>query len=189
MSSQSDDDARTKQGLAETVQRLSSEDETPTAGAVRIETMANEVARLNKPTAFSGAEDECSDWDFALTCFVGTMDGPLLKELQAVPEQNGYEAYQSLVLRYGSRGAHRETKLLLKMNINFGEIDVMESKFEELNLLIKEHDDIYGRDIVPDTIKRVILVTRASEPLRNHLQLNSQWYSTSTRCARQSTST
>ena len=24
--------------------------------------MANEVARLNKPTAFSGAEEEYSDW-------------------------------------------------------------------------------------------------------------------------------
>ena len=42
--------------------------------------MANEVARLNTPTS----EDEFSDWDFALTCFVGTMDGTLLKELQAV---------------------------------------------------------------------------------------------------------
>ena len=102
--------------------------------------MANEVARLNKPTAFSGAEDEHSDRDFALTCFVGTMDGTLLMELQAaasdprvkrtptdeagkerartlcnilallttkgprkmvreVPDQNGHEAYRSLVLR------------------------------------------------------------------------------------------
>ena len=52
-------------GLAETVQRLSSENETlwtqSTAGAVRTVTMANEVARLNMPTAFSGAEDEYSD--------------------------------------------------------------------------------------------------------------------------------
>ena len=46
--------------------------------------MANEVARLNKPTVISGAEDDFSDWDFALTCFVGTMDGTLLKELQAI---------------------------------------------------------------------------------------------------------
>ena len=46
--------------------------------------MANEVARLNKPTAFSGAQDGLSDWDFALTCFVATMDATLLKELQAV---------------------------------------------------------------------------------------------------------
>ena len=73
-------------GLAETVQRLSSENDTlriqSTAGALRIVTMANEVARLNKPTAFSGAEDEYNDWDLALTCFVGTMDGTLLKELQ-----------------------------------------------------------------------------------------------------------
>ena len=65
-------------GLAETVQRLSSENETlrtqSTAGAVRTVTMANDFARLNKPTAFSDAEDEYSDWDFALTCFVGTMD-------------------------------------------------------------------------------------------------------------------
>ena len=28
--------------------------------------MANEVARLNKPTAFSGAGEEYSDWEFAL---------------------------------------------------------------------------------------------------------------------------
>ena len=45
-------------GLAETVQRLSSENETlrtqSTAGTVRTVTMANEVARLNKPTAFTG---------------------------------------------------------------------------------------------------------------------------------------
>ena len=62
--------------LAETVQRLSSENETirtqTTAGAVRTVTMANEVALLSKPTAFSGAEDEYSGWGFALTCFVGT---------------------------------------------------------------------------------------------------------------------
>ena len=74
-------------GLSETVQRLSSENETlrsqSTVGAVRTLTMANEVARLNKPTAFSGAEEEYSDWDFALTCFVGTRDGTLLTELRA----------------------------------------------------------------------------------------------------------
>ena len=74
-------------GLAETVLRPSSENETlrtqSTAGAIRTVTVANEVARLNKPTAFSGAEDEYSDWDCVLTCFVGTMDA-LLKELQTV---------------------------------------------------------------------------------------------------------
>ena len=62
------------------------------------------------------------------------------------------------------------------MNYNFGDIDVMESKFEEFNLLIKEHDDISGKDNVPDTIKRAILVARAPEPFRTHLQLNSQSY-------------
>ena len=47
-------------GPSETVQRLASENETlrsqSTVGAVRTVTMANEVARLNKPAAFSGAE-------------------------------------------------------------------------------------------------------------------------------------
>ena len=33
------------------------------------------------------------------------------------------------------------------MNFNFGDIDAMETKFEEFNLLIKEHDDISGIDI------------------------------------------
>ena len=207
-------------GLAETIQRLSSESESlksqSSSGAVRTMTMANEVARLNKPTAFSGAEDEFSDWDFALTCFVGTMDATLLKELQAVAsyprvkriptdeaggesarmlynilallttkgprkmvreghDQSGYEAYRSLVLRYGSRDAHGETTLLIKvMNFNFGDIDNMDSRFEEFNLLIKNHDDISGTDNVSDTIKRAILVARAPEPLPTHLQLNSQ---------------
>ena len=55
-------------------------------------TMANEVARLNKPTAFSGAEEEYSDWEFARTCFVGTMDGTLLTELQAVASDPKGEA-------------------------------------------------------------------------------------------------
>ena len=45
-------------GLSETVQRLASENETlrsqSTVGAVRTVTMANEVARLNKPTALKG---------------------------------------------------------------------------------------------------------------------------------------
>ena len=72
------------------------------------------------------------------------------------------EAYRSLVLRYGSRDAHAETTLLIKvMNFNFGDIDVMESKFEEFNLLIKEHDDTSGVDKEPDTSKRAILVARA----------------------------
>ena len=75
-------------GLSETVQRLASENETlrsqSTVGAVRTVTMANEVARLNKPTAFSDAEEEYSDWEFALTCFVGTMDGTLLTKLRSV---------------------------------------------------------------------------------------------------------
>ena len=46
--------------------------------------MANEVVRLNKPTAFSGAEEEYSDWEFALTCFVGTMDGERWQQTQRV---------------------------------------------------------------------------------------------------------
>ena len=204
----------------DTVQRLSTDNETlksqSGSGAVKTVAMANEVARLTKPTVFNGAKDEFSDWDFAFTCFVGTMDAMLLKELQAiashprvkriptdesrgeraftlhnilallttegpkktvrvVPDQNGYEACRSLVLRYGSRDAHGETTLLTKvMNDNFGNIDNMESKFEEFNLMIKDHDDISSLDNVPDTIKRAILVARAPEPLRTHLQLHSQ---------------
>ena len=99
--------------------------------------------------------------------------------VREVPDPNGYEAYQSLVLRYGSRDAHGETALLIKvMNFNFGDIDAMETKFEEFNLLIEEHDDISGIDKIPDTIKRAILVARAPEPLPTHLQLNSQSYTT-----------
>ena len=99
--------------------------------------------------------------------------------VREVPDQNGYEAYRSLVLGYGSRDAHGVTTLLIKvMNFNFGHIDVMESKFEEFHLLIKEHVDIAGLDIVPDTIKRAVLVARATESLWTHLQLNSQSYTT-----------
>ena len=107
-----------------------------------------------------------------------TTKGPR-KMVREVLDQNGYEAYRSLVLRYGSRDAHGETALLIKvMNFNFGDIDAMETKFEEFNLLIKEHDDISGIDNIPDTIKRAIVVARAPELLRTHLQLNSQSYST-----------
>ena len=58
---------------------------------------------------------------------------------------------------------------------NFAAIDAMDEGF---NLLIKEHDDISGFDNLPDKIKRAILVARAPEPLRTHLQLNSQSYTT-----------
>ena len=75
-------------GLSQRVHRLASENETlriqSTVGAVRTVTMANEIARVNKPTPFSGTEQEYSDWEFSLTCFVGTMDGTLLTELHAV---------------------------------------------------------------------------------------------------------
>ena len=99
--------------------------------------------------------------------------------VREVPDQNGYEAYRSLVLRYERRDAHGETTLLIKvMNPNFGDIDAMETKFEEFNLLIKELDDTSGIDNTLDTIKRAILVARAPEPLRTHLQLNSQSYTT-----------
>ena len=46
------------------------------------------------------------------------------------------------------------------MNFNFGDIDAMETKLEEFNLLIKEHDDTSGIDNIPDTIKQAILVAR-----------------------------
>ena len=96
--------------------------------------------------------------------------------VREVPDQNGHEAYRSLLLRYGSRDAHCETALLIKvMNFNFEDIDVMETKLEEFNLLIKEHDDISGIDNIPHTIKRAILVARAPEPLRTHVQLKSQY--------------
>ena len=99
--------------------------------------------------------------------------------VREVPDQNGYEAYRSLALRDGSRDAHGETTLLIKvMNFNYGDIDAMETKFEEFNLLIKEHDDISGIDNIPDTMKRAILVARAPDPLRTHWQLNSQSYTT-----------
>ena len=75
-------------------------------------------------------------------------------------------------MRYGSRDAHGETTLLIKvMNPNPGDIDALET-------MTKEHDDISGKDSIPDTIKRAILVARAPEPLRTHLQLNSQLYTT-----------
>ena len=99
--------------------------------------------------------------------------------VREVPDQNGKEAYRSLVLRYGSSDAHGETALLIKvMNFNFGDIDAMETKFKAFNLLIKEMTIISGKDNIPDTIKRTILVARAPEPLRTHLQLNSQSYTT-----------
>ena len=75
-------------GLAETVQRLSAKNmvlkSQTSSETVRSVTMANEIARLNKPSVFAGTEDEFGDWDFALTCFVGTMDGTLVQELQAI---------------------------------------------------------------------------------------------------------
>ena len=105
-----------------------------------------------------------------------TTEGPR-KMVREVPDQNGYEVYRSLVLKYGSSDAHDETTLLVKVtNFNFGDIDATETKFEEFSLLIKEHDDISGIDNIPDTIKRATLVARGPEPLRTHLQLNSQSY-------------
>ena len=89
----------------------------------------------------------------------------------------GTKRTETLVLRYGSRDAHAEITLLIKvMNFNFGDIDNVESKFEEFKLVIKDHDDISGKDNVLDTIKRAILVARAPEPLRTHLYLNSKSY-------------
>ena len=183
--------------------KRSSENETlrsqSTVGAVRTVTMANEVARLNKPTAFSGTmdgtlltelrtvaanprvkrvpTDEAGNDSARTLCNILallTTKGPR-KMVREAPDQNGYEAYRGLVLRYGRRDAHGETALLIKvMNFNFGDIDAMETKFEEF----KEHDDISGIDNIPDTIKRPTLVARAPEPLRTHLQLNSQSYTT-----------
>ena len=70
-------------GLQQEVKRLAETVQRPQKKTLRTVTMANEVARLNKPTGFIGDEDEYGDWDFALTCFVGTIDGTLLKELQS----------------------------------------------------------------------------------------------------------
>ena len=69
--------------------------------------------------------------------------------------------------RWGGRGAGLVTTLLIKvMNFNFGDIDAMETKFEEFNLMMKQHDDISCFDNVPDTVKRAILVAER----RNHCE-------------------
>ena len=95
-----------------------------------------------------------------------TTKGPR-KMVREVLEQNGHEACRFLVMRYWSRDAHGETSFLIRvMNFNFGDIEAMESKFEEFYLLVKEHDDISGIDNIFDTIKRAILVARSPELLR-----------------------
>ena len=42
------------------------------------------------------------------------LDEGTAKMVREVPDQNGYETYRSLVLRYGSTNAHGETALLIK---------------------------------------------------------------------------
>ena len=104
----------------------------------------------------------------------GAASGSSRPKSEANPDRRARTLYNILALltekngaRYGSRVAHGERTLLIKvMNFNFGDIDVIETKFEEFNLLIKDHDDISSIDNVPDTIKRAILVARAPEPLR-----------------------
>ena len=198
VSGQSNDDARTD---ADESPRRGGKDRLgqSCSGAVRTMTTANDVARLNKPTAFSAAEDEFSDWDFALTCFVGTMDATLLKELQAVafetgakrirqmkleerertlcnilafqmtkaprkmvreiPDQNGYEAYRSLVLRYGSRDARGETTLLIKvMNFHFG-------RHRQYGIEVRRVQPVDQRSRWHTSQLLPTYLTRSSEPL------------------------
>ena len=55
------------------------------------------------------------------------------------------------------------TLLSYNVNYSFGASENMETQFEELNLLIKEHDELSGNDDVLGTIKWPILVARACE--------------------------
>ena len=109
-------------GLAETVQRLSAENmvlkSQTSSEAVRSVTMANEVARLNKPSVFTETEDEFSDRDSALTCFVGTMDGTLVQELnhivgpwdEANPDRRRWERTSKDTLQYPGTVDDKGTK-------------------------------------------------------------------------------
>ena len=46
------------------------------------------------------------------------------------------------------------TLLSYNVNYSFGASENMDTQFEELNLLIKEHDEVSGNDDVLGTIKR-----------------------------------
>ena len=92
--------------------------------------------------------------------------------VREVPDQNGHEAYRSLVLRYGRRDAHGETTLLIKvMNFNFGDIDAMETKFEEFNLLIEQsviHNlprDASGNLSVPEKARKGFKLMERDDPM------------------------
>ena len=99
------------------------------------------------------------------------------KIVRATPDMNGLEAYRRLVERFGGRDEQGETSMLIRvMNFDFGTIDEMEGKFEEFNLLVKDHDDVAGVDEIGDQIKKAVIVARSPEPLRTHLQLNSGIY-------------
>ena len=160
-------------GLAETVLRLSVDNmvlkSKTSSETLRSVTMANEVARLNKLSVFTRTEDVFSDWDSGLTCFVGTMDGTLVQELQAISSVPGtkrtptddagkerartpYNKYPGTVddkgtKKDGARSTRAKRVRSVQMsrveiqeqrcargNFNFGDIEAMESKFEEFNL-------------------------------------------------------
>ena len=99
--------------LAETVQQLSSEHETlrtqSTAGAVKTVTMANEVVWLNKPTAFSGAEDVLrgNDGRHAAEGPTSSSIGP---KGEANPDRRSWERESAHALQYLCTAEDRRTK-------------------------------------------------------------------------------
>ena len=93
-----------------------------------LQAVASDPRVKRTPTNEAGKERARTLYDILALL---TIKGPR-KMVREVPDQNEYEAYRCLALRYGSRDAHGETTLLIKvMKFNFGDIDVVELINEE----------------------------------------------------------
>ena len=100
--------------------------------------------------------------------------GSARKIVRNVGSMDGYEAYRLLSRQFGTGTLESATGLMIQiMQFNFGtSIAAVEERLTEWTVMIGRYDTIQNVNVLPDELKRAVLIGNLPEPLRTHLQLN-----------------
>ena len=97
------------------------------------------------------------------------------KYLRKLEEGNGLDAYKRLRRKHDRKDEISATSLMEQVMAfkSSDQLEQLEDSFDELDALVKKHDDIaQDGEEVPGGIIKTLLLTRMPEPIKTHVQLN-----------------
>ena len=112
--------------------------------------------------------------DVLLVILSTQLEGPALRQLQLVPDRNGFEAWRRLCLELEPRAAHRKLQTLDKLlhpSLVTTSAGAFLDTWRSWEKDILDYEELSGRQFDKE-VQSAILVRHVPDELRRHLQLS-----------------